>query len=127
MSSVQEKLNRLFDATHARAEPAMSSAAAAEGITRRSGVVVSPEDLDRLRAGASHEMSMRQLAATAEFFGVPAGYLTGSSEDALVDAQLNLLEAMRDSGIRDLHACPVAQPPTPDAINALAQMINRLA
>jgi hypothetical protein len=127
MSSVQEKLNRLFDAMHARDEPAMSNAAAAEGITRRTGIVISPEDLERLRAGASHEVSTQQLTAVAEFFGVPADYLTDSSEDAMVNAQLNLLEAMRDSGIRDLHACRVPQPPTPDAINALANTINQLS
>jgi hypothetical protein len=124
-------LNRLFDVVHAVSEPAISNASAAEGITRQSGISISPEDLEQLRTGATQDVSVQQLAAIAEFFGVPPAYLTSPLGEPMIDAQLNLLEAMRDRGIRDLHSCHGArgavQRQSPQAINGLATTIHRLA
>jgi len=119
-----DKLNRLFEVMHHADEPMISNAIAAEEISRRRGISISPDDIQRLRAGMKRDATAQQLSAIAEFFGVPARYLVDPGGDPMVDAQLNLLEAMRDSGVRNLHSC--GAPPTPQAMNWLAETISRL-
>lgn len=131
MQSLADKLNKLFEVAHRASEPAISTAAAAEEITCRSGIPISQDHLEQLRAGTTQDASMQQLSAIAEFFGVSAGYLTDPLGDPMVGAQLNLLQAMRDSGVRDLRSCGAATPaserPTPQAINRLAETIKRIS
>ncbi|UQX13466.1 XRE family transcriptional regulator [Candidatus Mycobacterium methanotrophicum] len=125
-----DRLNRLFDVMHRASEPVISNAAAAEGISHRSGVSISHDDLRQLRAGTKRDATPEQLSAIAEFFGVPACYLTDPNGDPVIEAQLNLLHAMRDNGVRDLHSCGAArsasEPLPPQAINSVAEMITRV-
>jgi hypothetical protein len=122
--SMPDRLNRLFDVMHRASEPPTSNAAAAEGITLRGDVSISADDIRQLRAGTKRDATVQQLSAIAEFLGAPARYLTDPNGDSSIDAQLNLLEAMRDSGVREFHSCE-AVPPTPEGLSA--QEINKLA
>lgn len=106
------RINLLFDVIHKRAEPPLTTAAAAAAITARGGVPVSAVGLEALRSGVSGDTSRAELSATAEFFGVPAIYLTETGSRTGIDAQLHLLRIMRDAGgLNEIRAMHVCKPP----------------
>lgn len=123
-----DRLNKLFEVMHRVAEPMISDAAAAAEITRRCGVAITHEEIRQLRLGTKRDATVQQLSGIAEFFGVPAGYLLHG--DPMLDAQLDLLQAMRDSGVRCLRSCRAGsaapEQPTPQTIYSLAETIRRL-
>ena len=105
-------------------EAPMSNAAAAAAIQEQTGVSISPAYLWQLRSGAKANPTVQHLRAIAEFFGVPASYLIDAQNDPDIDAQLELLQAMRDAGVRGLALR--ASGLTPQAITSLAAMIDHV-
>lgn len=107
------RINRLFDVMHKRAAPPMSTFAAAEAITARGTVHLSPSTLERLRSDCGATSSHAELTAIAEFFGVSASYLTDVAAGHSIDAQLDLLRDLRETGtggpIKVAYAC--SRPP----------------
>lgn len=99
-SVLASKLSRLFAVMHKRDEPEVSTDAAAEAISARSGVLVSAADLERLRSGDKTDPTVDQLRAIAAFFGVAERYLLTAGPVPDVDASLELLRALRDAGVR---------------------------
>lgn len=118
------RLNKLFEVMHKPSAPPLSNAAAAAAITEKTGVPISPAYLWQLRNGVKTNPTVAHLRAIAEFFGLPASYLIDSEADPAVDAQLNLLQALRDNGVRDL--ATRASGLTPQALNSLAMIIDHL-
>ena len=102
----------------------MSNAAAAEAITERTGVSISPAYLWQLRNGVKDNPTITHLRAIAEYFGLPASYLIDGNPDPNIDAQLNLLQALRDNGVRDLALRAAGL--TPQALDSLASMIDHV-
>lgn len=123
-SELATKLNKLFDVMRRPTDPQLSNAAAAVEITRQTGVSISPAYLWQLRNGVKTNPTVQHLRAIAEFFGVPASYLIDSDADAKINSQLNLLQALRDSGVRDL--AMRASGLTPEAITSLAAMVDEV-
>lgn len=121
-SELSQKLNKLFEIMRNPNAPALSNAAAAEAITQKTGVSISPAYLWQLRSGIKTNPTVQHLRAIATFFGVPASYLIDSGIDPEIDAQLNLLQALRDSGVRDL--AMRASGLTPQALTSLAAMVD---
>lgn len=107
------RLNKLFDVIHRADAPELSNAAAAAAIAEQTGVSITAEDLRRLRNGSETGAAAAILSAVAEFFGVPATYLTDVDLDQSIDAQLNLLKALRDQGVR---ACGAPGPRSPEDV-----------
>ncbi len=71
---------------------------------------------------------IQQLSSLAECFGVQASFLVASTGDAETAAQLRLLKAMRDHGVRDI-GCSGRLAPKPagvDAVNALTRIVSGL-
>ncbi|WP_459974739.1 XRE family transcriptional regulator [Mycobacterium sp. MUNTM1] len=118
------RLNRLFEVMRKPNTPALSNAAAAAAITEKTGVSISPAYLWQLRNGIKDNPTVAHLRAIAEFFGLPASYLIDDDPDPNIDAQLNLLQALRDNGVRDLALR--ASGLTPQALNSLAAMIDHV-
>lgn len=123
-SELAARLNKLFELMRKAGAPALSNAAAAAAITDKTGVPISPAYLWQLRSGIKTNPTVAHLRAIAEFFGVPPSYLIDSGTDPAIDAQLNLLQALRDNGVRDLAAR--ASGLTPQALNSLAVIIDHL-
>lgn len=121
-SELSIKLNKLFDIMHKASQPPLSNAAAAEAITAKTGVSISAAYLWQLRNGMKTNPTVAHLRAIAQFFGVAPSYLIDPGIDPDIDAQLNLLEAMRDAGVRDL--AMRASGLTPQALNSLAAMVD---
>ena len=121
-SDLAGKLNKLFEIMRSPSEPLLSNVAAAEAITEETGVSISAAYMWQLRNGLKSNPTVQHLRAIAEFFGVPASYLIDRDTDPKIDAQLGLLQALRDSGVRDLALR--ASGLTPEAITSLATMVD---
>ncbi|RDH75374.1 XRE family transcriptional regulator [Mycolicibacterium moriokaense] len=122
LSELSIKLNKLFDTMRKPSDPPLSNAAAAEAIYRKTGVSISSAYLWQLRTGAKTNPTVTHLRAIAQFFGVAPSYLVDPGIDPEIDAQLNLLQAMRDAGVRDL--AMRASGLTPQALNSLRAMVD---
>lgn len=118
------RLNKLFGLMRKAGTPPLSNAAAAAAITDKTGVPISPAYLWQLRSGVKTNPTVAHLRAIADFFGVPPSYLIDRGTDPAIDAQLNLLQALRDHGVRDLAAR--ASGLTPQALNSLAAIVDHL-
>jgi transcriptional regulator with XRE-family HTH domain len=116
------RLNKLFEIMRKPNTPPLSNAAAAAAITQQTGVSISPAYLWQLRNGVKDNPTVAHLRAIADFFGVPPSYLIDRDTDRKIDAQLNLLQALRDSDVRDL--AMRAHGLTPQALNSLAAMVD---
>jgi len=116
------KLEKLFETMRRPGDPPLSNAAAAEAITQKTGVSISAAYLWQLRAGIKNNPTVTHLRAIAEFFGVAPSYLIDPGVDPDIDSQLDLLQALRDSRVRDM--AMRASGLTPDALNSITAMIN---
>jgi transcriptional regulator with XRE-family HTH domain len=123
-SELSVKLNKLFDTMRKPSNPPLSNAAAAEAITKQTGVSISPAYIWQLRTGVKTNPTVQHLRAIADFFGVPASYLIDRDPDPGIDAQLDLLQALRDSGVRDL--AMRAHGLTPESLNSVASMVDHV-
>lgn len=119
-----DRLNRLFDLIRKPNEPPISNAAASAAIKEKTGVSISSAYLWQLRHGTKDNPTVTHLRALAEFFGLPASYLVDTAPDPRLEAQLNLLQALRDHGVRDIALR--ASGLTPRALNNLASMIDHV-
>jgi transcriptional regulator with XRE-family HTH domain len=120
--SLAARLERLFDTMRRRDERPISNAVAAKAITEKTGVSISPAYLWQLRSGKSTNPTVEPLRAIADFFGISASYLIESDVDPKLEAQLELLQVLRDAGIRDL--AMRASGLTPEAIDSLRAMVD---
>jgi len=68
---------------------------------RDRGVMISHTYVWQLHKGLRDNPTKRHMAALAEFFGVPAGYFLDDDVDH-INAQLDLLSALRDGGVRSV-------------------------
>jgi transcriptional regulator with XRE-family HTH domain len=66
------------------------------------GITISPSYIHQLRSGARDNPTMRHLEALAAVFGVPVAYFFDEAVTADIDDQLELLVALRDSGVQNL-------------------------
>ena len=123
-SDLAAKLNKLFEVMRKPTQPQLSNAAAAEAITKATGVSISPAYIWQLRSGMKTNPTVQHLRAIAEFFGVPASYLIDRDTDEKTEAQLGLMQALRDAGVRDLAMRTSGL--TPQAISSLAAMVDEV-
>lgn len=123
-SELSVKLNRLFEIMRKPSEPPLSNAAAAEAITKATGVSISSAYIWQLRNGLKTNPTVQHLRAIADYFGVPPSYLIDRESDQQIEAQLTLMQALRDSGVRDLAMRTSGL--TPEAISSLAAMVDEV-
>ncbi len=123
-ADLSAKLNKLFEIMRNPSEPPLTNAAAAHAITEKTGVSISPAYMWQLRSGFKRNPTVQHLRAIAEFFGVPASYLIDPDSSPKIDAQLQLLQALRDTGVKDL--AMRASGLTPEAISSLAAMVDEV-
>lgn len=121
------KLNRLFEVMHpARSRP-YSNATVAAAISERYGVPISANYIWMLRNGRRRNPGMRHLQALAWFFGVDPGYFFDSQQAEQIQAELDLVAALRDAHVRGVALRTAeASPVTRDAIRAFAEHATQL-
>lgn len=77
-----------------------------------------------LRKGTRDNPSKKHLEALANFFRVAPGYFFEGETGGRYAAQLTMLRAFRDPGIRDvaIRACELS----PRSLQAIAEMLDRV-
>jgi transcriptional regulator with XRE-family HTH domain len=99
--TLAEKLDRLFQTVRrgGRAEYSYEEVAAA---IRADGVMISHTYVWQLRKGLRDNPTKRHLEALAQFFGVSPAYFLDDEAARTIDAQLEMLGALRDGGVRSV-------------------------
>jgi transcriptional regulator with XRE-family HTH domain len=121
-STLAAKLDRLFRTMHPRDRGEYGYAEVAEAIRASGGPTISAMYLWQLRHGVRDNPTKRHLEALASFFGVPPGYFFDGQVAARVEAELELLRAMRDAAVHQMALR--AWGLSPKAISAITEMIE---
>jgi len=99
--SLADKLDHLFSVVHpAKGEYTYDQVSKA--IEERGGPTISAAYIWQLRKGARDNPTKRHLEALAQFFGVPPSYFFDEEAAHRVDAELELLAALRDHDVRQV-------------------------
>lgn len=99
---IAERLNHLFATLKPDGRP-YTMREVADGINEQAGhQVISVQYLSQLRLGQRSVPSYEKLAAIAKFFGVDARYFSDDLAAEKTDEQLEVLQAMRDAGVRSV-------------------------
>ncbi len=98
--TLAQKLDRLFATVHPAGRGPYSNAEVAAALQREGGPTVSATYLWQLRKGLRDNPTKGHLEALARFFGVNPGYFFDDTSAEDIDAQLAVLAAVRDAGVR---------------------------
>lgn len=102
LPDLADQLNHLFTSVRTpQGVPRWNNETASLEISK-SGLTVSAAYLSQLRNGKRLNPSARHLAALADLFGVPMEYFFQAQRRSTIDADLQLLTALRDAGARKL-------------------------
>lgn len=97
--TIAEKLEHLFRTVPGpRGEYSLDDVAA--GIRERGGPTISASYIWQLRKGVKDNPTKKHMEALADFFGVPAAYFFDDGAASRIEAELDMLAALRDAGVR---------------------------
>lgn len=122
--SLARKLNRLFETIHPAGRGPYSPEEVAKAINATDPQGVSPAYIYMLRKGQRDNPTKRHLELLANFFGVPATYFFDDNTSARIEAEIDLVAAMRDSDVRQVAAR--ASSLSPDSLKGLLDIIETL-
>ena len=97
--SFARRLDQLFKTVRPRGRGEFSYREVAAGVAERTGTVISPSYIWQLRAGVKDNPTKRHIEALASFFGVPPAFFFDAAENERVEAELETLAVLRDSGV----------------------------
>lgn len=121
--SLAEKLDHLFATVHpVKGEYTHEEVATA--IREQGGPTISATYVWQLRKGLRDNPTKHHIEALAGFFGVPPAYFFDDEAARRVDAELELLVAMRDASVRQV-ALRAAGLST-ESLEAITEMIQRV-
>ena len=122
--TLAEKLTRLFSTVHPRGRPEYTSEEVADAIRERGGPTISATYIWQLRTGRRDNPTKKHLEALADFFGVSPAYFFDDAAAARIDAELELLAALREAPVRQvaLRASGLST----QSLKAIAEMIERV-
>jgi transcriptional regulator with XRE-family HTH domain len=100
--SIAEKLDRLFQRVRPAGQGEYSHSAVAEAIREQQGISISHTYIWQLRTGRRDNPTIQHLTALATFFGVPVAYFLDDEETKKIDSELELLAALRDTGVTEI-------------------------
>lgn len=121
--SLAAKLDHLFRTVKAPGGGEYSYRDVARAVEAMPGdTTISASYVHQLRSGVKSNPAMKHVGALAKFFGVPPAYFYDDAEARAVAAELALLAAMRDAGVRRI-AMRAADLP-PEGLETVAEMIE---
>ena len=124
VAGLADRLNHLFSTIPRPNRQGLWTNEQASAALAAAGNYMSDAYIGQLRNGKRNNPSARNLAAIAELFAVPVDYFFNSETAAKIDADLRLLAAVRDSGIKGLALR--AQGLSPESIANLAGLIEQV-
>ena len=99
-STFAQKLDHLFRTVRPAGGGEHSYAEVAAGLARLGGPSVTANYIRQLRTGGRDNPSKRHIEALADYFGVPPTYFFDDDLAERVNAELDLVASLRDSGVR---------------------------
>jgi transcriptional regulator with XRE-family HTH domain len=121
-ASFSERLDHLFRTVHPMGRGEYSYREVAKAIEDHHGTTISASYLNQLRTGVKDNPTKRHIEALAAFFGVPPSYFFDSRAAARIDQELDLLAALRDSGVRQIAMRAAGLPP--EGLESVRQIIE---
>ena len=122
--TLSEKLGHLFESIHPADRGPYSNEEVAAAIRDQGGPTISATYIWLLRKGQRDNPTLKHVEALAGFFGVPPAYFFDDETTAKVDAELELLNVMKDLGVQKV-AMRVAGL-SPRSLDSIAEMIDRV-
>lgn len=121
--NLADKLDRLFKVVHPADRAEHSYEEVATALRGRGGPTISATYLWQLRKGIRDNPTKKHLEALADFFGVSPAYFFDDEAAERIDAELQLLAAMRDADVRGvaLRAAGLS----PETLSAIQGIIER--
>lgn len=96
-----QRLDYLFKTVYPRGRGEYSYREVARAL-EDDGVQISASYLQMLRTGTQPDPRIGHVSAIAKFFGVPPSYFFDDDEAERIEAQIAIVAALRDSGVKDL-------------------------
>ena len=118
------KVDHLFRTVRPRTGGEYTFEEVAEAIRAKGGPSISATYLWQLRRGQRDNPTKRHLEALAGFFGVPPAYFFDDAEAERINAELALLDAMRDTPVRQIALR--ASGLSAKSLETIAEMIDRV-
>jgi transcriptional regulator with XRE-family HTH domain len=122
--SLAAKLDHLFRTVRPRTGGEYSFEEVAEGVRERGGPTISATYVWQLRRGVRDNPTKRHLEALAGFFGVPPAYFFDDEAAERINAELELLNALRDASVRQIALRALGL--SPRSLNAITDMVERV-
>lgn len=119
-----DKLQFLFGVVRKSGQREYTNEEVAAMIARDQGVTISASYIWYLRTGQRNNPTFKHVNALARFFGVPPAYFFDDATGARVEAELELLTAMRHAGVRDIALRAVGL--SPQSLDTVTDIINRV-
>lgn len=120
--SLAEKIDRLFAIVRPAGSGEYTYEHVASAIRAAGGPTISATYIWLLRKGQRDNPTKKHLEALAGFFGVPPAYFFDDEAARRVDAELEMLAAMRDATVRQVALR--AQGLSTDSLRAITEMID---
>ena len=122
--TLAEKLEYLFRTVRESGRREYSNEEVSAAIARDQGETISASYIWYLRTGQRDNPTFKHLNALAKFFGVPPAYFFDDETSNAVEAELALLAAMKDAGVRDvaLRAAGLS----PESLDTISDVITRV-
>ncbi len=125
--TLADKVNRLFRAVRPAGRGEYSNQDVATALVERGSASISATYIWQLRKGLRDSPTKRHLEALAQFFGVPPSYFFDDEAGQQVAAELDLLAAMRDAGVRQIAQRTAGLSPAGlDVIHSLVEHVRQL-
>ena len=122
--SLADKLEHLFRTVRETARREYSNEEVAAAIARDQDVTISASYIWYLRTGQRDNPTLKHLSALAAFFGVPAAYFFDDEAADRVDAELSLVTAMEDAGVRRVALRTAGL--SPESLGMISAVIDRV-
>ncbi|HEX5503966.1 MAG TPA: helix-turn-helix transcriptional regulator [Thermomicrobiales bacterium] len=121
------RLNDLFKRSHPPGREFTNEEVSA-GILQRKGVQITANYIGQLRSGRAKNPSLSVIEALADFFGAPPEYFFDTAVQQEVAAEMDLINALRNSSVRNLALRLVqAQDLSPDVLHTVTTLIEQLS
>ncbi|MGK5629355.1 helix-turn-helix domain-containing protein [Streptomyces sp. URMC 123] len=121
--TLADKLNHLFQTVIPTGRGPYNTEEVARAITA-AGVPISGSYIWLLRKGQRDNPTLRHLEGLAKFFGVPPAYFFDDRVTADVNAELELLVALRDTRVQ--HVALRAAGLSPKSLQSIKEVIERV-
>ena len=119
------KIDALFRVVRREDREAYTHEEVARACREATGESFSATYLWQLRTGRRDNPTKRHLEALAQFFQIPVAYFFDDEQGARISAELELLGALRDAGVRSVALRAVNL--SPEGMGTISDMIDLIA